>query len=339
MKKLMTLLLPAVLALPLATAVMPSQARAADVVCYNCPPQWADWATMLKTIKADLGYDIPFDNKNSGQTLSQLLAEKNAPVADIAYYGVNFGMKAKAAGVVDNYKPKGWADVPAGIKDADGAWTAIHSGTLGLFVNKDALGGKPVPACWKDLLKPEYKGMVGYLDPTSAAVGYVGVVAVNKSLGGTDTDFSAAIDFFKGLRKNDAIVPKQTSYARVVSGEIPILFDYDFNAYRAKYTEKGHFEFVIPCEGSVVFPYVVSLVKNAPDKAKAEKVLDYLLSDKGQAIWTHAYLRPARPIELPADVKAKFLPDSDYARAKSVDWAKMEAVQKAFTARYLAEVR
>ena len=26
-----------------------------------------------------------------------------------------------------------------------------HYGTLGLFVNKDALGGKPVPACWKDL--------------------------------------------------------------------------------------------------------------------------------------------------------------------------------------------
>jgi len=212
------------------------------------------------------------------------------------------------------------------------------AGTLGLFVNKDALGGKAVPACWKDLLKPEYKGMVGYLDPTSAAVGYVGVIAVNNSLGGNENNFTPAIEFFKGLKKNDAIVPKQTSYARVVSGEIPILFDYDFNAYRAKYTEKGNFEFVIPCEGSVVFPYVVSLVKNAPDKEKAKKVLDYLLSDKGQAIWTNAYLRPARPIELPAAVKAKFLPDSDYARAKSVDWAKLESVQKGFTDRYLAEV-
>ena len=28
------------------------------------------------------------------------------------------------------------------IQDPDGYWTAIHSGTLGLFVNKDALGGK-----------------------------------------------------------------------------------------------------------------------------------------------------------------------------------------------------
>ena len=311
-------------------------AKAADVICYNCPPEWADWASMLKAIKADLHYDIPHDNKNSGQALAQILAEKNNPVGDIGYFGVTFGMKAKTQDALEPYKPEHWDQVPAGLKDPDGYWTTIHSGTLGLFVNKDALGGKPVPACWKDLLKPDYKGMVGYLDPSSAAVGYVGAVAVNMALGGSDTDMTPAINFFKQLHQNQPIVPKQTSYARVVSGEIPILFDYDFNAYRAKYSENGHFEFVIPCEGTVVFPYVTSLVKNAPDKAKAEKVLDYFLSDKGQAVWAHAYLRPSRPIELPADIKAKFLPDSEYARAKSVDWAKMEALQSGFTERYLA---
>jgi len=314
-------------------------AQAADVICYNCPPEWADWASMLKAIKLDLHYDIPHDNKNSGQALAQILAEKNNPVGDIGYFGVTFGMKAKAQGALEPYKPVKWDQVPQGLKDPDGYWTTIHSGTLGLFVNKDALGGKPVPACWSDLLKPDYKGMVGYLDPSSAAVGYVGAVAINLALGGSAQNFDAAINFFKELHKNDPIVPKQTSYARVVSGEIPILFDYDFNAYRAKYSEKGNFEFVIPCEGSVVFPYVVGLVKNAPDKDKAKEVLDYLLSDKGQAIWTNAYLRPARPIALPDAVKSKFLPDSDYARAKSVDWGEMENVQKGFVDRYLAEVR
>jgi putative spermidine/putrescine transport system substrate-binding protein len=270
--------------------------------------------------------------------LAQILAEKSNPVGDIGYFGVTFGMKAKAQDALEPYKPVNWDQVPAGLKDPDGYWTTIHSGTLGLFVNKDALGGKPVPACWKDLLKPDYKGMVGYLDPSSAAVGYVGAVAINLALGGSASNFDPAINFFKELRKNDPIVPKQTSYARVVSGEMPILLDYDFNAYRAKYSEKGNFEFVIPCEGSVVFPYVVGLVRNAPDKEKAKKVLDYLLSDKGQAIWTNAYLRPARPIELPEAVKSKFLPDSDYARAKSVDWGEMESVQKGFVDRYLAEV-
>ena len=329
-----------VLALLALSLVAPGQsAKAADVICYNCPPEWADWASMLKAIKVDLNYDIPHDNKNSGQALAQILAEKSNPVGDIGYFGVTFGMKAKSQDALEPYKPSNWDQVPAGLKDADGYWTTIHSGTLGLFVNKDALGGKPVPACWKDLLKPDYKGMVGYLDPSSAAVGYVGAVAINLALGGSAANFDPAISFFKDLRKNDPIVPKQTSYARVVSGEMPILLDYDFNAYRAKYSEKGNFEFVIPCEGSVVFPYVVGLVKNAPDKDKAKKVLDYLLSDKGQAIWTNAYLRPARPIELPEAVKKKFLPDSDYARAKSVDWGQMENMQKGFVDRYLAEVR
>lgn len=315
------------------------RASAADAICYNCPPQWADWETMLKSIKSDLGLDMPFDNKNSGQSLSQIIAERESPVADMAYYGITFGFKAKAAGVTQAYKPANFDKIPADLRDPEGHWWTVHQGALGLFVNKDALGGKPVPACWRDLLKPEYKGLVGYLDPTSAAVGYVGVVAVNNALGGSFDNFTPALDFFKGLAKNEAIVPKQTSYARVVSGEIPILFDYDFNAYRAKYSEKGAFEFVIPCEGSVSFPYVMTMVKDAPHPENAKKILDYLLSDKGQALWTHAYMRPARPVPIPADVAAKFLPAADYERVHAVDWEKAEAAQKAFQALYIEQVR
>ena len=69
-------------------------ARAADVVCYNCPPEWADWASMLKAIKADLHYDIPHDNKNSGQALAQILAEKNVTVGD--QFPKGFDMVARA---------------------------------------------------------------------------------------------------------------------------------------------------------------------------------------------------------------------------------------------------
>ncbi|WP_306262715.1 ABC transporter substrate-binding protein [Pararhizobium sp. IMCC21322] len=322
-----------------ATLLSALPAQAEDAICYNCPPQWADWASMLKAIEAEIGVKMPHDNKNSGQTISQLIAEKASPVADVAYYGVTTGIKAANEGVATAYKPKGFDDIAEGLKDPDGRWFTIHYGTLGLFVNKDALGGAPVPACWADLMKPEYEGMVGYLDPSSAFVGYAGAVAVNRAFGGDLDNFDPAIAFFNELAENDPIVPKQTSYARVVSGEIPILFDYDFNAYRGKYTEDGNFEFVLPCEGSVVVPYVMSLVANGPKPEVGKKVLDFILSDKGQAIWTNAFLKPARPVELPADVAAKFLPDSDYERATPVDYAKMEQVQKAFGDRYLAEVK
>ncbi|MEO1104390.1 MAG: ABC transporter substrate-binding protein [Devosia sp.] len=335
MNRLRTAALTAVV---IAVPAFAPQTHAADAICYNCPPQWADWASMLEAIEENLDVTMPHDNKNSGQTLSQLLAERQAPVADIAYYGVTFGIKAADEGVAAAYKPEGFDDIAEGLKDPDGRWFTIHYGTLGLFVNVDALGGAPVPACWADLTKPEYDGMVGYLDPSSAFVGYAGAVAVNRAMGGDLDNFDPAIEYFKGLDDNNVIVPKQTSYARVVSGEIPILFDYDFNAYRAKYTEDGNFEFVLPCEGSVVVPYVMSLVADGPNPEVGKKVLDFILSDAGQAIWTNAYLKPARAVELPEEVAAKFLPDSEYERATPVDYAKMEQVQSDFAQRYLSEV-
>jgi putative spermidine/putrescine transport system substrate-binding protein len=308
-------------------------------ICYNCPPEWADWASELAAIQAKLGITVPQDNKNSGQALSQLIAEKASPVADVVYYGVSFGLQAQGAGVIAAYKPPHWDEIPAGLKDTAGDWFTIHSGTLGFFVNKEALGDRPVPRSWADLTKPEYKGMVGYLDSTSAFVGYASAVAVNQALGGSFDDFGPAIAYFKKLLKNDPIVPKQTSYARVLSGEIPILLDYDFNAYRAKYKDRASVEFVIPAEGTLSVPYVMSLVKDAPHAENGRKVLDFVLSDEGQAIWGNAFLRPVRAAALSPEAKAKFLPDSDYARVKTVDFAKMAAAQKTFTDRYLAEVR
>ena len=225
------------------------------------------------------------------------------------------------------------------MKDPDGKWVALHSGTMGFMVNVDALGGAPLPTSWDDLLKPEYKGMVGYLDPSSAFVGYVAAVAVNQAKGGTLQNFAPGLSWFKKLQANQPIVPKQTAYARLISGEIPILLDYDFNAYRAKYKDHANVAFVIPQEGTVTVPYVMSLVKNAPHAANGKKVIDYVLSDKGQAIWANAYLRPVRPSAMSAEAKAKFLPDSDYARATTVDYQQMADAQKAFSARYLSEIR
>src|SRR5213079_2175012 len=108
-----------------------------------------------------------------------------------------------------------------------------------------ALRHRLSPKSWKDLLNPQYRGLVGYLDPASAFVGYVGAVAINQAFGGDLSNFDRAIKYFAELQKNQPIVPKQTSYARVLSGEIPILFDYDFNAYRGKYKDKANIAFVI----------------------------------------------------------------------------------------------
>jgi putative spermidine/putrescine transport system substrate-binding protein len=329
----------ALTALGVGWTTSPQQANAqGSAICYNCPPQWADWGSQLKAIKSTIGIDVPPDNKNSGQAIAALIAEKANPVADVTYLGGIAADPAMNAGILTPYKPVGWDKIPADLKDPDGNWFTIHSGTLGLFINTTALGKVPVPQSWADLLKPEYKGLVGYLDPTSAAVGQLGVMAVNLALGGTYDNLDPAIKFFKELAKNQPIVPKQTSYARVISGEIPILFDYDFNAYRGQHSDKAPIRFVIPKEGTLVLPYVMGLVKGGPNAANGKKVLDYVLSDASQVMWGSAYLRPVFAEKLSPEAKAKFLPDADYARAKPVDLKKLAAAQKSIIERYKNEV-
>ncbi len=323
-----------------AVAGMPGLAAAqqARAVCYNCPPEWADWGGMLRMIQQRLTVTVPPDNKNSGQSLAALIAERAAPVADFVYLGGQVGPQAKAAGVLAPHKAAGFERIPDALKDPDGNWFTIHSGTLGLLVNTQALRGAPVPTRWQDLLEPRYRGMVGYLDPTSAAVGQVGVIAVNLALGGTYQNLDPAIAFFKRLQSNQPIVPKQTAYARVLSGEIPILFDYDFNAYRAQYTDNAPVRFVIPQEGTRILPYVVGLVRNGPNPEHGKRVLDFLLSVEGQRHWANAYLRPVFAEAMSAEAKSRFLPDADYARAQPLDVNALADAARAIAERYQREV-
>ena len=68
-------------------------------------------------------------------------------------------------------------------------------------------------------------------------------------------------------------------------------------------------------------------------------MLDFVLSDEGQAVWANAYLRPVRASAISKEAEAHFLPASEYARAKPLDYGKMADVQKGFSDRYLREVQ
>ncbi len=90
-----------------------SLAQQQRAVCYNCPPEWADWGGMLRLVNQRLNIAVPPDNKNSGQSLAALIAEKGNPVADFTYLGGQVGPQAREAGVLTPYKPARWNDIPA----------------------------------------------------------------------------------------------------------------------------------------------------------------------------------------------------------------------------------
>ena len=54
-----------------ASAALPAFAQSSRAICYNCPPEWADWASQIKAIKDKTGITVPFDNKLASATFTK----------------------------------------------------------------------------------------------------------------------------------------------------------------------------------------------------------------------------------------------------------------------------
>lgn len=308
------------------------------VITYNTPQDWVNWGSVLREFSKATGITAPNDNKNSGQSLTALIAEKGSPLCDMVYLGITFGMQAVSEDVLQSYEHAYFSKIDPALKDPEALYSTVHYGSIAILVNTEAIGGLPIPQSWEDLLDPMYKGMIGMLDPTSAAIGYSACIAVNEAFGGSLENFDPVIEYFTKLNENEVIYPMQTSTAKLLKGEIPILIDADFNGYGLKYEQNGPIEVVIPQEGSLKIPYVVGIVKDCPNPDSAKALVEFLFSEEGQALFAKGYVRPVNASALSDEIKAYFLPDEDYARVVDVDWQMMSQAQSGFNARWTTEV-
>jgi len=231
--------------------------------------------------------------------------------------------------------------IPDVLKDPEGHWFSIHKGTVVFVVNKKLV--KDVPRSWADLLDSKYSKCVVYLDPRTTGIGYAIVIATAYAHGGNIDNLKPGIQYLAKLQKvgNVRMIEKTTEYDKFIKGEIPVWITYDWNGYRAKYIAGlgDDVEIVIPKEGTITAPYAISLVKGAPHPNAARLWLNFIMSEMGQRIFAKGFVRPILPdIELPEDVKEKFLPKEEYARAIDVDWVKAQKVQKEAAEMWASEV-
>ncbi len=299
-----------------------------EVVSYDTGPHWANWSEEFKEFEAAYpGVKIAYNDLGSGATVARLEKESLNTQADTAYYSFTYGDIAKQKGLTQGYKPPNFEKIPEGLRDPEGHWFTIHMGTVAFAVNTKII--KNVPQSWSDLLKPEYKNTVVYLDPRTTGVGFAVLVASAVANGGSETNLDPGIAYLAKLQKagNVKSIDTTVAKAKFLKGEIPIWISYDFNQYKAKYLEGAECEIVIPKDGSVTVPYVISMVNKAPHPNAAKLWLNWILSEKGQKIFARGFVRPVVPgIELPESVKKQFLPDSAYAAAKNIDWSATKTV-------------
>jgi putative spermidine/putrescine transport system substrate-binding protein len=284
-------------------------AKQGMVVSFDTGPTWANWAAEFAAFKKRYpAVEMTYNDLGSAATVIALDKARNRPQADTAYYFAASGVDAVAKDVVAPFKPVNFEKLPEVFRHPEGKWFTIHSLTIAFIVNTKLV--KNVPQSWADLLKPEYKNSVVYLDPRSTGVGQVLTFATAYAHGGSVDDVQPGIDYLGKLHGSGSVlrVVGTTPYAQFVKGEIPIWISYENDGLKAKYTDGlgDQVAVVIPQEGSVAAPYGISLVRNAPNPDAGKLWLNFIMTDMGQGIFAQGFVRPSVPgVKLPADVADK----------------------------------
>ena len=312
------------------------------VVSFDTGPTWANWAAQFRAFKARYPeVEIVYNDLGSAATVVALDKARNRPQADTAYYFAASAVDAVDKGLVAPFKPVNFDKLPDVFRHAEGRWFTIHSLTIAFVVNTKLV--KNVPQSWADLLKPEYKNTVVYLDPRSTGVGQVMTFAANFAAGGDMNNVKPGLDYLGQLHKAGSVlrVLGTTPYAQFVKGEIPIWISYENDGLKAKYTDGlgDAVAVVVPKEASAAAPYGISLVEKGPNPNAGKLWLNFIMTEMGQGIFAQGFVRPSVPgVKLPDSVADKLPPapqvrplDVQAAAAKKAEidsgWAKVAVGQ------------
>ena len=282
------------------------------VVSFDTGPEWANWKALFREFKKRYPeLEITYNDLGSAATVTALEKSRRRPQADTAYYFAASGVDAVKKDVVAPFTPINFDKLPPVFREASGKWFTIHTLNVAFLVNRKLV--KNTPASWADLLKPDYKNTVVYLDPRSTGVGQVLVFAAAYAHGGSVDNIKPGTDYLGQLQAagNVMRVEGTTPYAKFLKGEIPIWIGYENDGLKAKHVDGmgDAIDVVIPKEASVAAPYAISLVKNAPNPNAGKLWLNFIMSEVGQNLFAQGFVRPAVPgVKLSADVQAKMPP-------------------------------
>jgi len=132
-----------------------------------CPVQ-AEWRSLTAVeFERETGIKVAMTLKGSGESFAQISAEKANPKLDVWFGGTGDPhLQAAELGLLEDYKSpmlpqlQPWAQRQA--EQSKFRTVGRYLGALGIGYNTELLAKKKIaaPACWRDLIKPEFAGEV-----------------------------------------------------------------------------------------------------------------------------------------------------------------------------------
>ncbi|MBI3899247.1 MAG: ABC transporter substrate-binding protein [Gammaproteobacteria bacterium] len=303
----------------LATLLLPMAAHADGTLNLICSYQ-AEWCTNVKNeFEKQNGVTVNMTQKSTGEALAQIAAEKANPKVDIWFGGTGDPhLQAAEQDLTVSYKSPvlpqlhDWARRQA--EQSNYRTVGVAAGALGFVYNTELLAKKklPAPACWKDLLKPEYKEEVQISNPNSAGTAYV-VIATLVQLMGED----AAFKYMQSLHKNVNQYTKSGSGAvkGAARGETSVSVGWMHDGV-TELVSGFPVKVSAPCEGTGYEISSMSLIKGARNLNNAKKFYDWALTPAAQKLGADA-----KQFQVPSNVSSALPPQAPkFSDIKFIDY-------------------
>jgi len=282
---------------------LPAASQQLNVIC----PVQAEWCSLAATeFEKETGIKVGLTLKGSGESFAQIAAEKANPKLDLWFGGTGDPhLQAAEQGLTEEYKSpvlpqlQPWAKKQA--EQAKYRTVGLYLGVLGLGYNTELLARKKIiaPACWRDLIKPEFAGEVQMANPNASGTAYTAIATIVQVFGEDD-----AFKYLKALHRNINNYPRSGvgPIKAVARGETlaSVSFIHDVvTEAQAGFPVRS----AAPCEGTGYEIGSMSIVKGARNLENAKKFYDWALTPRAQALAAQS-----KQFQLPSNVSTPVSP-------------------------------
>ncbi len=264
--------------------------------------------------------DITIDwvRDSTGVVTAKLLAEKANPQADLIWgLAATSLLLMKNEGMLEAYEPKGLDKLDSKFSDkaSPPSWVGMDAWVAAVCVNtvEAEKNNLPMPASWKDLTNPVYKGHIAMPNPNSSGTGFLDVSSWLQMFG--DKDGWAFMD---GLHQNIDHYTHSGSKPckQAARGEVAIGVSFAFRGAKSK-AKGAPLEIVIPSEGIGWDMEATAIVKGTDNLEAAQTLVDWSITEKANKMYNEGYAvigiqALAKPVEhFPENIVGSMI-DNDF---------------------------
>jgi len=240
--------------------------------------------------------EVEWVRDSTGVITARFLAEKDNPKADMVLgLAASSMLLFEQANLLDAYAPVGSDTLRAAFKDNTDpkTWTGMNAflGVICFNTVEAKKAGITLPASWKDLLDPKYKGQLVMPHPASSGTGYLTVAGWIQTMGA-----DAAWKYMDALHQNIAVYTHSGSAPCVQAAKGERIAGISLDTRAAKEKSNGApLEVVLPTEGIGWDVEAFGIVRGSKNAAAARKVADWAASKAANELYARWYPITAHP--------------------------------------------